>query len=139
MAAALASPATVDASITRVAPMPWRSTMPGSTSLSWSVLGLSAWSPSLSMQSASAASVSTRATLSIVPSMRPLAEDSRTEAGVTSPPTSRSSASRWSSPSASITVCSSSSVVARSARSSNPSDCSRVLVWFTPGDASGDL
>ena len=136
-AAAAASPASVEASISRVVPSPWRSMMPGSTARSWSLVGLSAWSPSCSMQSARHASVSTRARLSIVPSMRPLAAASRTATAVASPPARRSTASRWSSPRAARTASSSSSVVARRARSSSPSDCRRVFIWFTGHDATG--
>ena len=107
--AAWASPATVEASITRVIPRPWRSTIPGSTARSWSLVGLSAWSPSSLMQSASDASVSTMARLSIVPSMRPLAAAARMASGSSGPSIRRSSASRWSSFRPSTTVVSSSS------------------------------
>ena len=131
IADALASPATVEASITRVIARPCRSTRPGSTSVICSEVGSSAWSPSLSMQSARAASLSTMAMLSIVPFMRPWTTASRMASGVTVPPTRRSTASLWSSSRASVALTSSSSLVARIERSSRPSACRRVFIWFT--------
>ena len=91
------------------------------------------------MQSASAASVSTRATLSIVPSMRPLAAASRIVVG-----RDASSAGEALERLAVVVAergrrapSSSSSVAARRARSSSPSDCRRVFIWFTGRDATG--
>ena len=109
--AAAASPATVEASIIRVIAEAVALDEPGQHLASCSLVGLSAWSPSFSMQSASGASVSTRATLSIVPLIRPLPA-ARIAVGSPRALDARSTASRWSSSSASTAAASSSSVAA---------------------------